>query len=363
MLTTGIDIGDRYCEVCILDERAEVLERSRVRTSQEAIGNYFKGREPMHVAMEVGTHSPWIARLVEEAGHSPIVANARRVRLIYADTNKDDGLDAEKLARLARFDSKLLMPIVHRGKHTQAARSLLNARDVMVRARTMLINSARGSVKAFGSRLRKCSAGSFHKLSADVPEILSGVLEPIFEQVQELTLRIRAYERQIEELCEQDYPETMVLREVPGVGAMTALAFVTTLEEPDRFENARAVGAFLGLTPRRFQSSASNPQLRITKAGDEYLRRLLVGSANYILGPFGPDTDLRRWGMRLAERGGKNARQRAKVAVARKLAVLLFRLWVTGEVYEPLRQANQVARSHQSDAAGKQTFAEAEAAG
>lgn len=149
------------------------------------------------------------------------------------------------------------------------------------------------------------------------------------------------YDRQVETLAATRHPETTALRQVPGVGALTALSYVLTLEDPARFPKSRAVGSYLGLRPKQRDSGESTPALRISKRGDAHLRRLLVGSAHYILGPFGPDTDLRRWGLTLAARGGTNAKKRAVVAVARKLAVLLHRLWVTGEVYEPLRLAQQ----------------------
>ena len=155
-----------------------------------------------------------------------------------------------------------------------------------------------------------------------------------------LTETIRDYERRIERVCKESYPrETGLLQQVPGVGALTSLTFVLTLEDPDRFETSRAVGAYLGLVPAQERSGERDPQKRISKEGDEMLRRLLVSSAHYILGPFGPDSDLRRHGEKIAGRGGKNAKKRAVVAVARKLSVLLHRLWITGEAYEPLHNA------------------------
>jgi transposase len=131
------------------------------------------------------------------------------------------------------------------------------------------------------------------------------------------------------------------LRQVEGVGPLTALTFVLTLEDPYRFEKSRSVGAYLGLVPASDKSGDRDPQRRISKEGDEMLRKLLVGSAHYILGPFGGDSDLRRHGEKIASRGAKNAKKRAAVAVARKLAVLLHRLWVTGEVYDPLYNAHR----------------------
>jgi transposase len=261
--------------------------------------------------------------------------------LIYGDKRKTDELDAQKLARLARADPELLYPIEHRGEDSQAHLALIHSRDALVRSRTQLINHVRGMVKSFGARLPKCSAESFHKKVADaLPSELAEALGGVVETITSLTERIRDYERRIERVCKESYPqETGLLRQVPGVGAITSLTFVLTLEDPDRFEKSRAVGAYLGLVPGKDQSGESDPGRPISREGDEMLRRLLVSSAHYILGPFAPDCDLRRHGEKIAERGGKNAKKRAVVAVARKLSVLLHRLWITGEAYEPLRNA------------------------
>jgi len=167
-------------------------------------------------------------------------------------------------------------------------------------------------------------------------------LEPILEQIGSLTERISDYEKQLETIAKEHYPhETDLLRQVEGVGTLTALTFVLSLEDPYRFEKSRSVGAYLGLVPATDRSGDSDPQKRISKEGEEMLRRLLVGSANYILGPFGKDSDLRRHGEKIASRGGKNAKKRAVVAVARKLCVLLHSLWVSGEVYDPLYNAHR----------------------
>ena len=131
------------------------------------------------------------------------------------------------------------------------------------------------------------------------------------------------------------YPEALLLQQISGVGPITALAFVLLVEDPRRFEQSREVGAYFGLVPRLDESSDSTPQLRITKAGDELGRRLLVSAAQYILGPFGPECDLRSHGEAIAQRGGKNAKKRAAVAVARKLAVLMHRLWIAKATYDP----------------------------
>lgn len=343
-LTIGVDLGDRWSHCCVLDSRGEVCEEIRIATTPEALRRRFEGMARCRVVIEVGIHSPWVQRLLEELGHEVITAHTQAVRLIYGGTNKNDRVDAERLARLARVDPKLLHPIRHREGQAQADRAVIRSRHALVGCRTKLINHARGMVKAMGGRLPTCTAESFHKrVGHDLPEELKPALLPVLETIAALTRRIRGYDQSIEALATQRYPETNLLRQVSGVGPLTALSFVLTVEDPRRFRRSRSVGAYLGLNPRRSQSGNDDPELRITKAGDDDLRRLLIGSAHYILGPFGPDTDLRRWGRDLAARGRKNARKRAIVAVARKLAVLLHRLWVTGEVYEPLRSPRRCA--------------------
>lgn len=343
-LTVGIDLGDRYSHVCIVDSEGEIVERSRIRTTEAGFGR-FTGMASCRIAFEVGTHSSWVKRLLEAAGHEVLVANARKVRLIHSAGDKDDRIDAEHLARLARVDRRLLFPVSHRSFSVQVDRAVLRSRDGLVQCRTKLINQIRGLSKSMGVQLSRCSATSFHKrVLEQLPERLRPVVEPVVTTIGDLTRKIREYDRRINQMCEHDYPQTTLLRQVTGVGALTSLAFVLTIEDPQRFRCSRTVGAYVGLRPRRHQSGASDPELRISKTGDAYLRRILVGSAHYILGPFGADTDLKRWGQGLASRGGKNAKKRAVVAVARKLAVLLHRLWVTAEVYEPLRHSTRRTR-------------------
>ncbi len=341
--TVGVDVGDRHSHLCLLDTRTgEVVEEARIATSPQAFERRFADVEPMRVAIEAGTHSPWISRVLAGCGHEVLVANARKLGLIYADGRKNDKLDAEKLARLARLDPRLLSPIEHRGEASQAHLALVRSREALVGARTKLVNHVRGAVKSFGSRLPKCNAESFHrKVREHVPEALAPALDPLLETIASLTARVREYDRQLEAVSRELYPESALLRQVPGVGPITALSFVLVLEDPSRFEASRSVEAYLGLAPGQHQSGDSDPQQRISKRGDELLRKLLVQGAHYLLGPFAEDSDLRRHGLKIAERGGKNAKRRAVVAVARKLSVLLHRLWLTGEHYEPLYNARR----------------------
>jgi transposase len=293
------------------------------------------------VAIEAGTHSPWVSRVLKECGHEVLEANPHRTRLIYASKRKTDDVDAESLARLARVDPKLLYPFKHRGEDSQADLALIRARGVGWRSHAVG-QPRQGATKSFGHRLPKCPARSFHKRAPEhIPEALRAALEPILEQIGWLAERIREYDRQLEAVSKERYLETHLLRQVEGVGTLTALSFVLTLEDPHRFEKSRSVGAYLGLVPATDRSGERDPQRRISKEGDEMLRKLLVGSAHYILGPFGQDSDLRRHGEKIASRGGKNAKKRAAVAVARKLAVLLHSLWMSGEAYEPLRNTHR----------------------
>jgi len=255
--------------------------------------------------------------------------------MIYDSRNKQDKVDAETLARLGRLDAKLLSPITHRNEQAQLDLAMLRSRDALVRARTKLINHVRGMVKVFGYRIPSCSSACFGKRAREaMPECLKENLGGLVGQIELLTNQIAGYDRAIEKIG-QKYPEIERLKGVSGVGTLTALAFVLTLEDPRRFRKSRDVGAYLGLVARRDQSGESDRQLRITKTGNRFLRRLLVGSAHHILGPFGPDCALRRFGMEMAARGGKNAKKRATVAVARKLAVMLHHLWLNKEEYIP----------------------------
>ena len=337
-VTIGMDLGDKYSFLHVIDSDGNTLEQARLRTTPEVLRERFSGIEPARLAIEVGTHSPWVSRLLKQCGHEVLVANPRQLRMIYTNNKKSDQVDAEYLARIARLDPKLLSPITHRGIDTQVDISFLRARDALVRSRTLLVNQVRSTVKSLGGRLPRCTAQSFHRKAVEhIPDNLRSALVPLVETIGKLTAQIRQYDKGIEELSKAKYSATEVLRQPKGVGALTALAFLLIIEDPRRFEKSRSIAAYLGLVPKQDDSGEQSPQLRITKAGDPFLRRLLVTSAHYILGPFGPDTDLRRFGEAIAQRGGKNAKKRAVVAVARKLSVLLHRLWCTGEVYEPLR--------------------------
>ncbi len=336
--TIGIDLGDRQSDLCILDGSGEVVSRTRTATTKAGLARAMKRHGGARVVIEVGGHSPWVSRHLEGLGYEVVVANAARVRRIAEMEDKSDRIDAELLARLGRVDAKLLRPIKHRGEQVQRDRALLRVRDELVRTRTALVTQARGIAKSLGDRLPRCDAQNFaQRLEREELRDLFPGLGTIVRAVGELTRQIKVLEGEIEEVSRQRYPETARLRQVTGVGPITSLTYVVTIEDPKRFARSRDVGPYLGLRPKRRQSGKADPELRISKAGDPYLRRTLVQAAHYIIGVHGPDTALRRFGERIKSRGGRSATKRAAVAVARKLAVLLHRLWVTQEKYEPLR--------------------------
>ncbi len=333
----GLDLGDRWSRYCVLDSKGAIIKEDRVRTTLEGFQEQFGGMAASRIVLEAGTHSPWVSRELQRQGHQVTVANARKVRLIYESDRKNDRLDARILARLGRVDMNLLSPIRHRSAEAQADLAVLRNRDALVAARTQLVNTVRGVVKSMGGRLPASTTAAFAKKVATlIPPALKPALAPLLKSIRDLSNQIRRCDERVGQLAEKKYPETKLLQQVKGVGPVVSLAYVLTLEDPKRFSKSRTVGSYLGLRPKHSESGKTSPQLGISKAGNAYLRRLLVQSSQYILSSLAADSRLRRWGLELCARGGKNSKKRAVIAVARKLAVLLHRLWTTAEVYEPL---------------------------
>jgi transposase len=323
----GLDLGDRFIHYCVLNQEGEVIEEGRMQSSESALRKHFADEVVMRIAMEAGTHSPWVSRLLKRLGHQVIVANPRKIRAITSSESKNDRNDAEQLARFAACDPKLLSPIEHRSEQRQQDLNLIHARATLVRARTMIVNVVRGLVKSAGGRLPSCSTESLpERALSSVPASLADVATPLLKQIALLTAQIDQMDKQIDKLASK-YPEISLLKTAPGVGPLVACCYVLTLDRPDAMGNNRQAGAFLGLRPRQSQSGDSDPQRRISKTGNTYLRSLLAQSAHYVLSRLGPDCALRRWGLKLAASGGKRGKKRAVVAVARKLAVLLHSMW------------------------------------
>ena len=336
----GIDLSDRTGRFYAIDDEGKKIAEGTIALRTPELQKWAMSIARTVIAIEAGTHSPWISRLLTVCGHEVIVANPGKLALITQNVQKTDPVDAEYLARLARLDRELLFPIQHRGEQAQIDLQVIRTRDVAVHVRSKLINHLRGAVKSFGARLSKCSTEAFvNRTRKEIPEALQTALDPMFSQIDQLTKTINGYERQVLKLVAERYPEVEMVAQIKGVGALTGLAFVLVLEDARRFASSRSVGAYLGLTSKKDQSGDSDPQRGITKAGDRLLRRLLIQCSHYIQGPFGEDSDLRRHGEKIAARGGKRAKKRATIAVARKLSVLMHRLWVSGETYEPLRNS------------------------
>ena len=337
-ITIGLDLGDRKHAVCVLDAKGEVLKQESITNTHTSLKALSRRHPGALIAMEVGMHSPWTSRFLESLGHRVLVANPRKVRAIYQNQRKSDRKDAEMLARIARTDEKLLYPVKHVGEEMQRDLLQIKLRDNLVRQRVDIITSVRFTLKPLGVRLPSPSSESFArkariKLRDEHPDLLARV-EASLCVLDTMTEQIRCLEKSIEQMAQEKHPEYEFLTQIKGVGLLTSMTFILTIGDPTRFVRKRDVGAFLGLVPGRDQSGDTDKPLRITKAGNSYLRKLLVGSAQHLLGPFGPDTALKRKGLKLAERGGPRAKRKAVVAVARNLAVLLLTLWHNEAVYD-----------------------------
>jgi transposase len=342
-VTIGLDVGDRTTHFCVLRDR-EVIARGTCPTTRTGFDGALARYPGARVVLEAGSQSPWMARHLQGGGFVVHVVDPRRVQLIAKDPRKTDRRDAELLARLESGMPELLGRVHHRGEQAQADLAMVRARDQLVRSRTSLVQCVRSLCKSFGLRLPSASTDGFSKrIREKVPDVLVPALELVLAQIEALSGAIREFDRRIAAVAKERYPEIAHLQQVNGVGPVTATAFVLTIEDPSRFEDSRRVGSWIGLCPRNKASGDRDPELRISKSGDGYLRRLLVQCAHYILGPFGKDSDLRRLGLRLAAQGGKAAKKRAAVAVARKLAVLLHRLWQRQLTYDPLHNSQRKA--------------------
>jgi transposase len=334
-ISIGLDLGDRRSYLVALRRNGELVDERRIPTTPTGIRKYFEGREPVRVVVEAGGQSAWVSSLLTDLGHDVVVANPIAAgKLLKANGRKNDRVDALSLAEYGFWNTRKLRPIRHRSRESQVDLMVLRARDSLVAQRTKAINSVRSFAKMFGVRFKSCDADNFHQhVPSELPADVRMGLQITIDQIESLTKSIKAYDQRVRELIKK-HPKTNQLRQVHGVGPITALAFILILDDPKRFSRSRKVGSFLGLAPSEHSSGDSNPQLRISKAGNPFLRRLLVTAAQHILHR-GPDCELRRYGERLAVLGGKRGKKRAVVAIARKLSVLLHRLWDSGVPYDP----------------------------
>jgi transposase len=341
----AIDLGDSHSQVCVVTSNGKTVLEKQVETTKKAFHDVVTGfpasSRLVDVVFEVGTHSPWVERLLKGLVRQVTVCDPAILRRIRSAGEKSDRTDARVLAELLRCHSALLRPVEHRSEELQVDWTLLNTRDALIACRTKLINSFRGSVKTMGERLPKSitSAAFANKVKDLIPEKLRAVLEPLRKVIEAVNDQIDDYDKAVTKCVNKKYVAAKKLAEIDGVGPITALAFVLVVFNAKRFRHTRSIGKYIGLTPKLDQSGTIDPQLGITKAGNPMLRKLLVQCAHQILGPFGKDCDLRTWGLALASRGGKNAKKRAVIAVARRLATKILAIWKSGVPYDPTYDA------------------------
>ena len=338
IITIGMDLGDKKNFVIVLNDLGKKVVSKFISNTSKGIDNFFKcyEKKQVKIIMETGTHSPWISEMLKKKNFEVLVINSNQIPLITRSLKKSDMKDAELLARLGRFQPDLLHTIEHRSRDSQMDLAIIKSRNKLVETRATLINHVRGIFKSSGYKIPSSSTPSFvNKIISDVPKELQKAIDPILHIISDLTDHIKQYNKKIEDISFEKYPETEILKQVNGVGPITALTYVLTIERPEKFTKSRTVGAYLGLTPKIFKSGQIDKQLRISKAGNKYLRNLLVSCAHYILGPFGKESDIRNHGLKILQRGGKNAKKKAVIAVSRKLSVILHRLWKNNAVYDP----------------------------
>ena len=346
--TIGADVSDRTTKICVMTkaeggERRIVVETTCATTKagfEEALSKFDRS---WPVVFETGTHCRWMDRLFKEMGFKTIVGNPGKIPSITKSNTKNDRNDARELARLAIADPAMLHPVFLRDEVYQQMLRFHHARNMLISQRTQTINQIRGFAKSMGHRIECSSTEKFHELSkADWPRELEECAWPLMGVLKTVNLKIKAYDRLIERLAERPEFKPMVerVREVYGVGVIGSTVFVAAIGgRPDRFDHARDVGPYLGMTPKQDQSGDDDKQLHITHAGADIVRATLVECAGVVMMSNAKDTDLKLKGLRIAMHGGGIAKKKAKVAVARALAVTMLALLKDPErEYVPLSE-------------------------
>lgn len=333
----GLDVSEKYIQYCELTTDGTLEDEGRFANTRERLRKRFT-REPVTIALEVGSHSRWIAEELVGLGHHVMVLDPRRLKMISDTVYKTDKRDAETLALLALECPRLLKTVEPRGDREQLSLTLVRTRQHLVEMRTKATNSVRGLLKPWGVRVGK--KGGSPNFPAEVrkvaPEVLVDILNPQLRVIEELNRAVKELDHQVKTRLPEVAPDALHLLEIDGVGPTTLLYFVSLVGDPHRFPKSRNIGSYFGLCRRLDDSGDKKSERGITKAGDTYMRVLLANCASHIIGPFGKDCDLRRWGVRLAG-NSKAQRKRARTAVSRKLAVIMLSMWKTGQAYVPFR--------------------------
>lgn len=333
----GIDIGDKTNFVCVLDSKGNIVLETEVTNDEESVTILLENFPSATVAIEACSHSLWLNALLLELDLKVYVANPRKVQLIYKNYKKTDKEDAKILAKLVRSDPSLLFPIVTRDIETQEDLILLKTRRKMVDCRGDLIRHIRGIIKPFGVKLPKgVTVDNFHvKAKEYIENSILSILKDTFDAIESLAKQIKNLETKIDDLIKEKYPEANLLQTIPGVGPIISLTFLLIIGDPKRFKKSRDVGAYFGLIPKRDQSGEMDKSLPITKTGDASMRALLVNASHRNLGIFGKDTQLRRHGLKImGTNENKIRKKKAVIAVARKIAVLMHSILISGEEFK-----------------------------
>lgn len=327
----GIDLANRASALCVLDESGRVLLERMVATERAELVEALSGLGTLRVVIEASPLAEWLAAVLEQAGHEPVIVDARTAKQLLSATKKTDRRDAATLAEMSR--TGWYTPVHRKSAPARLQRSRLQARQGVVRLHRQTRSQVRGLLRAHGIRVGRVSQGAFsdrvRRLVAEHEPGLAAYLEPLLEAHDHAVGEARRLERHLREHARAE-PVMRQMQSVPGVGPLVSQVYVATIDDPTRFANADQLVDYIGLAPGVYQSGEVAFHGRISRRGDRLLRWHLIEAGHALL-TWGPDCALKRWGQRLAERKGL---AKAKVALARKIAILLRRLWLTGEHFE-----------------------------
>jgi transposase len=339
----GLDVSMKETSICVVDEAGAVVAEGKVATSVEAIAAFVAERAPaaVRIGLETGSLSGWLWRGLVRRGLPAVLIDARHAHAgLKLQLNKTDRKDAHGLAQIMRTGWYRSVEV--RSPESQAARHLLAGRALLVSQRVDLENQVRGLLKGYGLLVGRIGQKGFadrvRDLIGDEPA-LQAAIGPLLAVRETLHRQIAALHKAALATARRD-PVVRRLMTLPGVGAITALSFRATIDDPGRFANARAVGAYLGLTPRRYASGEIDRQGRISKCGDRQTRGYLYEAANVLLYRVTRWSALKAWALRLKRRAGH---KKAAVALARKIAVVLTRMWRDGTTFRWTKQPRQAA--------------------
>ena len=332
MLYLGIDLASKMTALCLMSETGEVVREAMVPTEEAEFRMFLKNETGYRCVVEASPLAEWVSGVLEGMGHAVVVIDPRKAKAVIQTKKKTDILDARNLARMARTG---WYTAVHRkSPEARLLRSHLKARDGLLRIARAMNSQIRGLLRSHGVRLGAVSETDFpahvREVTARRVPALSPVLEPLIAAWTQAVEKAKTLKMAIAALGKASEVQER-LQSVPGVGPLIAATFVATLDTPSRFRSASQVAAYLGLVPRVHQSGETEYHGRVTKEGDSLLRTLLIEGAVVLLTRTRESCSLKRWGLRLARKKGM---AKAAVAVARKMAMLLFHLWKSGEAFQ-----------------------------